>query len=53
MRDEASKVFDHPDVWLSSPNAHFGGLSPEDAINSGHETAVRNLLRQIIYVGMS
>ena len=53
IRREAAKIFDRPDLWLTSPNTHFGGLSPAETIQEGHEAAVRNLLRQIIYVGMS
>lgn len=53
VRDDAAAIFGEPDLWLNASDARFGGLSPTEAIRRGRETAVRNLPRQLIHIGMS
>ena len=50
---EAAKLFENPDEWLSHPHPLLGGRTPRDCVKQGDEYAVRNLLRQIRFVGQS
>jgi len=39
--------------WLTSPNDRLYGQSPEQVIDAGHGARVREIVRQIIYIGIS
>jgi hypothetical protein len=49
IRDEATEVVG--EAWLFTPNANFGGRTPEEAIRLGYAHLVRNNLRLIKYIG--
>lgn len=53
---ELEHVFSDTDArneWLESANPNLGGLSPTKAIEAGRVVEVLDLVRSILYVGMS
>ena len=53
LRAEAAKMFADADLWFATPNADLGGLTPEFAVQQGRDMSVRNVLRNLKYIGMS
>ena len=53
LRVEAAKIFDDADLWFDTPHADLGGLSPRAAVRQGRDPSVRNVLRNLKYIGMS
>ncbi len=40
------------DWWLTAPNVHLGGRTPEEVIKENHGARVREIIRQMRYVGI-
>ena len=51
--EEAAKIFVNADAWLNHPHALLGGRTPQKCIDDGDEYLVRDLLRQIRFIGHS
>jgi hypothetical protein len=43
------EVIPDPEQWIDAPNAHFDGKTPRQAIESGEELFVRNLVLAVKY----
>ncbi len=53
LRAEAAKSFNDADLWFEAPDADLGGLSPNLVVGQGRDMLVRNVLRNLKYIGMS
>ena len=47
IRELIDEVVPEPAAWLDSPNAHMGGGTPREMIDTGRESFVRDLVRAI------
>jgi hypothetical protein len=43
------EVVPDADLWMETPNSHFGGKKPKDVIGTDHEKGLRNLVLAIKY----
>jgi hypothetical protein len=53
ITEEADRLFEDSDTWLSTEHPSLGGKRPRDCIGSADEQAVRDLLRTIRHIGIS
>lgn len=49
--DEAREIFSQPDKWMTERHPMLDGRSPQDCIQAGDQQLVRDLVRNIKYVG--
>jgi hypothetical protein len=53
LRKEIVERLSQGEDWLHTGHPLLGGLTPDQAIESGDIEAVRNLLGSILYIGIS
>jgi hypothetical protein len=50
---DVREIVPDADNWLDTPNVHFDGDKPRDAIGTDCEWLLRNILRSVKYGGVS
>ena len=53
LTDEANKIFASPDQWMDEPHPLLDGKKPRDLLNTGKEQQLRDLIRDIRFVGQT
>jgi hypothetical protein len=53
IREDVADLVAEPDAWLDTPHPMLAYRKPRDLIGTDQEWMLRDLLRQIKYVGMT
>ncbi|MDQ2688421.1 MAG: hypothetical protein M3Y28_11210 [Armatimonadota bacterium] len=53
IREDVRALFSNADEWMDAPSPKFHFRKPNDLIGTPDERLIRDMLRQILYVGMT